>query len=253
MNREQAYKNYAASQMASEFIEKSFKMLHFTVEQRRQFCERPQDFRYGDVKNEHKPHFAHFVSRGFTSGIYHSLYAALEEIREMRGRLAQVTDTNIFAQARLNSEVSVSSLVATNFPKLKVDNIIAKITVTVDDYIERKQSSYFGVSYNITIPVTWSRGVGDKDIATVSDGKLVHLVLRAKERKLDRLNGEGIKAYKCLSMTGNNGNPQLHDVWVMHWSNGTSTITALNTEFSKAESLLRRRIKKAVTDVLLDF
>jgi len=27
----------------------------------------------------------------------------------------------------------------------------------------------------------------------------------------------------------------------------------VNTEFAKAESLLRRRIKKAVTDVLLDF
>jgi len=237
--------------MASEFIDKSFKMLHFTVEQRRQFCERPQEFRYGDVKGEHQPHFAHFVSRSFTNGIYHSLYAALEEIREVRGRLARVTDTNIFAQARLNSEVSVRSLVTTNFPKLRVDNIIAKNTV--DEYVELKQSSYFGVSYNITIPVTWSRAVGDKNIATVNDGKLVHLVLRAKERKLDRLNGEDIKAYKCLSMTGNNGKLQLHDVWVMHWSNGTSTITALNTEFAKAESLLRRRIKKAVTDVLLDF
>jgi len=39
----------------------------------------------------------------------------------------------------------------------------------------------------------------------------------------------------------------------MHWSNDTTSITALSTEFSKAESLLRRRIKKAVTDVLLDF
>ena len=251
MNREQAYKNYAASQMASEFLDKSFKMLHFNVEQRRQFCERPQDFRYGDVKIEHKPHFAHFVSREFSGGIYHSLYSALEEVRETRGRLAKRNETNIFAQARLNSEVSVRSLVNTIFPKLRVDNIFAKNTV--DEYIERQQSSYFGVSYNITIPVTWSRGVGDKDIATVNDGKLVHLVLRAKERKLDRLNGEDIKAYKCLSMTGNNGKLQLHDVWVMHWSNGTSTITALNTEFAKAESLLRRRIKKAVTDVLLDF
>jgi len=251
MNREQAYRYYAASQMASEYLEWSFKMLHFTVEQRRQFCERPQDFCYGNVESEHKPHFAHFVSMGFTGGIYHSLYAALEEVREARGRLAKRDEANIFTQARLNSEVSVRSLLALAFPKLKVDYIIAKNTV--DDYIERKQSSYFGVSYNITIPVTWSRAVGDKDIATVNDGKLVHLVLRAKERKLDRLNGEDIKAYKCLSMTGNNGNPQLHDTWVMHWSNGTSTITAVNTEFAKAESLLRRRIKKAVTDVLLDF
>jgi hypothetical protein len=92
-----------------------------------------------------------------------------------------------------------------------------------------------------------------KTLHIVNDGKLVHLVLHAKERKLERLNSEGIKAYKCVSMTGNNGDPKLYDTWVMRWANDTTSIVALSTEFSKTESLLRRRIKKAVTDVLLDF
>jgi hypothetical protein len=250
MDRERAYNDYAAAQMSSEFLDKTFKLLHFTIEQRKFFCENSREFRYGDTPQKCKPHFVHFTSIGFNAGVFHSLYAALEEVRERRGRLAKVNDTNIFDQAKLNSEVCVRSIVGTNFPKLKVDNVRAKRAV--DEYIQRKHSAYFGTSYDITIPVTWARTVGDKNIATVDDGRLTHLVLQAKERKLDRLNGEDIKAYKCLSMTGNNGNPQLHDTWVMHWRNDTTSITALSTEFSKAEKLLRRRIKKAVTDVLLD-
>ena len=250
MDRERARKDYAASKMASDFLDKTFKMLGFTTEQRKFFCERPQDFRYGDTPRECKPDFTQFTSAAFDGGVFHSLYAALQEVRERRGRLSHVNDTNIFAQAKLNSEVCFRSLVGTMFPKLKVDKVYAK--KTVDDYIEYNYSSYFGASCNITIPVTWARTVGDKNIADVTDGKLAHLVLHARERKLDRLNAEGIKAYKCLSMTGNNGKPKLHDVWVMHWGNDTTAITALSTEFSKAEKLLRRRIKKAVTDVLLD-
>jgi len=245
------YAYYKGAKMASRYLDESFKMLGFTTEQRKYFCEHPAQFRYGDVPHECMLSFTKFTSTGFDQGVFHSLYAALEEVRERRGRLAQIAETNVFSQAKLNSEVCVRSIIGTQFPKLKVDHVRAK--KTVDEYIERKHSSYFGTSYDISIPITWARTVGDKDIATVTDGKLVHLVLRAKERKLDRLNGEDIKAYKCLSMTGNGGNPRLHDVWVMHWSNDTTSITALSTEFSKAESLLRRRIKKAVTDVLLDF
>ena len=245
------YAYYQSAKMASHYLDASFKMLGFTTEQRKYFCEHPTDFRYGDTPRECKPDFTKFTSNGFDQGIFQSLYCALEEVRERRGRLAKVNNTNIFAQAKLDSEVCVRSIVGTNFPKLKVDHVVAK--KTVDEYIERKHSAYFGTSYNITIPITWLRTVGDKDIAMVDDGRLTHLVLQAKERKLDRLNGEDIKAYKCLSMTGNNGIPHLHDTWVMHWSNDTTSITALKKDFSKAENLLRRRIKKAVTDVLLDF
>ena len=242
---------YESIKIAAHYLDASFKTLGFTAQQRKYFCEHPVAFRYGDTPSECKPEFTRYTRTGFDGGVFHSLYAALEEVRERRAQLAKVEDNNIFSQAKLNSEVCVRSIIATNFPKLKLDQVHAK--KSVDEHIEKKVSSYFGTSYNITIPITWSRTVGDKDIATVTDGKLVHLVLQAKERKLDRLNSEDIKAYKCLSMTGNNGNPQLHDVWVMHWSNGTTSITALKRDFSKAENLLRRRIKKAVTDVLLDF
>ena len=245
------YAYYKSIKMASYYLDASFKTLGFTTEQRKFFCENPNDFRYGDTPRGCTPSFTNFTSAGFDQGVFHSLYAALEEVRDRRGRLPKLLEPSVFEQARLNSEVCVRSIIGTHFPKLKVDNVRAK--KTVDEYIQRKHSSYFGTSYDITIPITWARTVGDKGIATAEDGKLGHLVLKAKERKLDRLNSDGVKAYKCVSMTGNNGNPQLHDVWVMHWSNDSTSITALSTEFSKAESLLRRRIKKAVTDVLLDF
>jgi hypothetical protein len=242
---------YESIKIAAHYLDASFKTLGFTAEQRKYFCEHPEAFRYGDTPSECKPEFTRYTRSGFDHGVFHSLYATLEEVRERRAQLAKVEDTNIFSQAKLNSELCVRSIIATNFPKLKLDQVHAK--KSVDEHIEKKVSSYFGTSYNVNVSVSWSRTIGDKDIAIVNDGKLVHLVLHAKERKLERLNSEGIKAYKCVSMTGNNGDPKLYDTWVMRWANDTTSIVALSTEFSKTESLLRRRIKKAVTDVLLDF
>lgn len=236
--------------LASNYLESSFKALGFTTEQRRYFCTYPEQFRYGDAPAQCNPEFTRYTTTGFDGGIFHSLYAALGEIRDRRARLAAVSEQNIFTQAKLNSEVCIRSCIVTNFPKLKLDQVHAK--KSVDEHIEKKVSSYFGTSYNINVSVTWSKCIGEKDIAVVNDGKLVHVVLHAKERKLDRLNREGIKAYKCVSMTGNNGEPKLHDTWVMKLENDTTNIVALSTEFSKTENLLRRRIKKAVTDVLLD-
>lgn len=242
---------YESIKIAAHYLDASFKTLGFTAEQRKYFCEHPEAFRYGDTPSECRLEFTRYTRTGFDGGVFHSLYAALEEVRERRAQLAALTDINIFTQAKLNSEVCIRSSIAINFPKLKLDKVQAK--KSVDEYIEKKVSSYFGTSYNINVSVTWSKCIKEKDIAIVNDGKLVHVVLHAKERKLDRLNSEGIKAYKCVSMTGNNGEPKLHDTWVMKWANDTTSIIALSTEFSKAESLLRRRIKKAVTDVLLDF
>jgi hypothetical protein len=242
---------YESIKLAAHYLDASFKTLGFTAEQRKYFCEHPEAFRYGDTPSECKPEFTRYTRSGFDHGVFHSLYATLEEVRERRAQLAKVRDTNIFSQAKLNSELCVRSIIAANFPKLKLDQVHAK--KLVDEHIEKKVSSYFGTSYNVNVSVSWARTIGDKDIAIVNDGKLIHLVLHAKERKLERLNSEGIKAYKCVSMTGNNGDPKLYDTWVMRWANDTTSIVALSTEFSKTESLLRRRIKKAVTDVLLDF
>ena len=242
---------YESIKIAAHYLDASFKTLGFTAEQRKYFCEHPEAFRYGDTPSECKPEFTRYTRSGFDHGVFHSLYATLEEVRERRAQLANVRDTNIFSQAKRDSEAFVRSVIATNFPKLKLDQVHAK--KSVDGYIEKKVSNYFGTSYNVNVSISWSRAIGDKGISTVNDGKLVHVVLDAKERKLERLNSDGIKAYRCVSMTGNNGDPKLHDTWVMLWANDTTIIAALNTEFSKTESLLRRRIKKAVTDVLLDF
>lgn len=248
--QERDYKRYAASQMASEFLDGSFKMMQFTPEQRRYFCRHPHEYRYGDPDKQHKPHFSHFTSNNFNNRVYNSLIGALEEVQSCRQRLRDVDNRSVFAQAKQASEVQLRSYIDATFPKLRVDAVVAK--KRVDEYIETKQTSYYGVSYNISVALTWARSVWEKDIAKVADGKQDHIILKATERKLDRLHAEDIRAYKCLSMTGRSGKPELHDTWVMSWKTDTTHITSIHDEFSKAEALLRRRIKKQVTDILLD-
>ena len=248
--QERDYNRYAAAQMASEYLDQSFKMMHFTPEQRRYFCRHPFEYRYGDPDKQNRPHFSQFTSHNFNNKIYNALIGALEEVQSCRQLLREVDNRSVFAQAQQASEVQFRSYIDTTFPKLRVDAVVAK--KRVDEYIEIKRSSHFGVSYNISVALTWARSVWEKDIAKVADGKQDHIILKATERNLDRLHAEDIRAYKCLSMTGRGGKAELHDTCVMSWKTDTAHITAIHTEFSKAEALLRRRIKKQVTDILLD-
>ncbi len=241
---------YARSKMAGYYLDQTFKMLHFTPEQRKVFCKDPSQYRYGTPPHDGTPDFARVVSEPFTAGIYHSLYAAYMELVNCRSVMFNRKECGVFEQAKRDTELWMKSLVSSCFPKMKVDAVHA--SKSVHEYIEMKNSHYFGRSYKINVPLTWAKSVFDRGISTASDGDRGHLILRAKERKLDRLRADDVRAYNCITMTGTNGIPILHEVWVMCWDNGSRRITALHKDFAKAESLLRRRIKKEVTDALLN-
>jgi hypothetical protein len=240
---------YARSKMAGYYLDQTFKMLHFTPEQRKTFCRDPNQYKYGTPPPHGVPDFARILSDPFNSGIYNALHAAYIELANCRAVLVNRKQDGIFEQAKASTELWMKSLVASCFPKMKVDSIHAK--KSVHEYIDVKSSHYFGKSYRINVPLTWIRSVYNRGISTVSDGDKTHLILRASERKLDRLRADDVRAYNCITMTGTGGVPVLHEGWVMCWDNGNRRITALNKDFAKAESLLRRRIKKEVTDALL--
>jgi hypothetical protein len=107
---------YESIKIAAHYLDASFKTLGFTAEQRKYFCEHPVAFRYGDTPSECKPEFTRYTRTGFDHGVFHSLYATLEEVRERRAQLANVEDTNIFSQAKLNSELLFAVLLLRTFP-----------------------------------------------------------------------------------------------------------------------------------------
>jgi hypothetical protein len=81
---------YESIKIAAHYLDASFKTLGFTAEQRKYFCENPEAFRYGDTPSECKPEFTRYTRSGFDHGVFHSLYATLEEVRERRAQLAKV-------------------------------------------------------------------------------------------------------------------------------------------------------------------
>jgi hypothetical protein len=119
MNNAFSMRTMRASRLAAHYLDASFKTLGFTAEQRKYFCEHPEAFRYGDTPSECKPEFTRYTRSGFDHGVFHSLYATLEEVRERRAQLANVEDKNIFSQAKLNSEVSVRSLIVYKLSQAK--------------------------------------------------------------------------------------------------------------------------------------
>ena len=247
---DQLLKAYKSIDIAKRVLDGMFVTLGFTPQERGSFCKDPSRYRYSNPNLLHQLEFSRTVSSSAHNGLYHAMYACVEEIRECRELARRFRNSSIFDDASADTYAYATSIIAANFPKMRMDRV--NVVKNVGDYIEKKVSSYFGTTYTINMPLTWCRAVHDKGISVVTDGSKPHMILKATERKLDRLKSDNVRAFKCLTMTGTGGTPILHDAWVMQWNSGTATISALHADFAKAESLLRRRIRKQVTDALLD-
>ena len=75
----------------------------------------------------------------------------------------------------------------------------------------------------------------------------------AKKKNLTRLSKQGIVAYACETLKVYRGEATIENAWVLKYKAPDDTILATHTEFSRAESLLNRRIKDTVVKELVDF
>ena len=109
-------------------------------------------------------------------------------------------------------------------------------------------------SDKVYLPVTWTRKVYENDIGQVKAGDGWRFVMDCKERKLDRLNDEDIRAFSCLAMKRKNDVVELESAWVFKYhTDGGKAVTSYHKDFARAESLLRRRIKDEAANILLNF
>lgn len=105
----------------------------------------------------------------------------------------------------------------------------------------------------VTIPCHWHKTVYDRGIHVVDANDGPRVVISASKKKVERLNDLNIQVFKGQAMGFKKRLKKywLHDAWIMkHVGHNGDVITALHEDLIKAEQLIKRRIRKAVTEAL---
>lgn len=105
---------------------------------------------------------------------------------------------------------------------------------------------------DITIPCHWYKTVYDRGLHVVNANDGPRVVISATRKKVGRLNDMNIQVFKGQAMGFKKRLRKywLHDAWIMKMEAEDNVITALHEDFTKAEQLINRRIRKAVTEAL---
>ncbi len=119
-------------------------------------------------------------------------------------------------------------------------------------YVEKQTGRYTDV-FNVDISIGWGVSVYEENIASVKAGDGERFVMSARKKNYARLAKDGIVAYDCQVLKVRNGEATMEDAWVLKYETPTDMILATHKEFSRAESLLNRRIKDTVVGELIDF
>jgi hypothetical protein len=148
--------------------------------------------------------------------------------------------------SQLNAQTSLNSA----FPSISWD---VEPFMRGDISVEKGRGAWGSSKYVVGVPVTWNKKVFDNGIAEVKAGDGMRFVMDAKERKLERLNDMGIRAFSTAVLKVKNKQAEIENAWVMSYETSDDPVLAVQPEFNKCESLMRRRIKDTVTKELLDF
>jgi len=104
----------------------------------------------------------------------------------------------------------------------------------------------------VGVKITWLKKVFLKGIHRVKAGDGMRFILDADEMNSPRLLAEGIKVFKVKSLKYKKKTGSVNDAWVMKYDyNYGDQITAIHEELGRAESLINRRIKSKVEQLLL--
>ena len=173
----------------------------------------------------------------------------LNLIKDHRKKAKYVEDRTALQKAAEANKVWATSELNQLFPSKGWEVKCHKFS---KPYVE-KQTGRYNDSFNVDISVGWGVSVYEESIATVKAGDGERFVMSARKKNYARLAKDGIVAYDCQVLKVRNGKATMEDAWVLKYETPTDMILATHKEFSRAESLLNRRIKDTVVGELIDF
>lgn len=242
--------NYHAIRHLSHAIEKYFEAYEFSNDNKKDIAYNPDQYAWKDIPYNASPEAfkvmpSEDVSHAQRYGAH--LLKRIQQIRAVRKSVAPMQ--TIVEKAKEATKLNGISSLNNAFPSISWD--VTPYTAG-SMYCERLRNTW-AVTYEVGIPVTWGKRVYDKGIDNVKAGDGMRFIMDAQERKLDRLNRVGIRAFSVMALKVKNKEAEFDNAWVMKYETSGDPVTAIQSEFSKCESLITRRIKDTVTKELMDF
>lgn len=169
----------------------------------------------------------------------------MSEIRDIRRSMRPVKRESALDREAEESTRYASSQVHDAFPSGSFTVQIGKAS------FEPNQSTYSGDG-DIFVPISWNRKVYQRGISVVKAGDGNRFIVDCKARHLTRLAKDNIQAFDVLAIKRYGGNSKMIEATVMKYDAGGVSVYSIADKFSRAESLIRRRIKDTAIDTLLD-
>lgn len=242
--------NYEAIRYLSKMIDGYFEGHGFCDRGKKEISDNPEQFGWKSHDYSHAPEAFRYLPQEDVSIAARYGMQLFKRIRDLRRINREVgTPKTTIQKSKEASQLNALTSLNSAFPSISWE---VEPFMRGDISAERIRGVW-GINYRVGVPVTWNKKVFDNGIAEVKAGDGMRFVLDAKERKLERLNDMGIRAFSAAVLKVKNKEAEIENAWVMSYETSDDPVLAVQTEFNKCESLMRRRIKDTVTKELLDF
>jgi hypothetical protein len=176
---------------------------------------------------------------------YHS---ACEELQSLRSVMRKIkAPIGAVALAKTISQNTATLEVKRAFPSMRW-SVSSEMNGGIS-YTGR--TSHYGDN-KLVVPVTWMRSVYDHGISIVKGPDGNRFILKSKRKLMPRLEEDDITAYRVSFLKAKNRSAEIQEGWVLKFTGHDTEILSVHNELSQAESLLNRRVKKKVEDLLFN-
>ena len=245
--------NLKVIEHAKKELKRFFEVYGFSPDDIKEFCKDGSSYRWKNFDYDTAPKVLKMMSnsssRNDVRNIVEYAIGFVKIIQRHRERSRHVEDRSAIKKATDNNYVWAQSEVQGIFPSKEWH---VKCDKGSRPRVEKRAVSYRDI-FDIEIPISWGKAVYSESIATVKAGDGERFVMSAQKKNLGRLAEQGIVAYACDTLKVYRGEATMERAWVFKYEAPDDTILATHKEFSRAESLLNRRIKDTVVKELVDF
>jgi hypothetical protein len=220
----------------------------FSPEETKKISENPHQYQWKNFEYDGAPFGLTILPEGLMrlSVKYGGdLFISLHNIK---GRMKSGTmQKTVIDKAMEATELYASTELKSAFPSMSW-----YVTSSLNSGVSANKQRSYTSDIDVHLPVTWSKKIYDKGIALVKAGDGMRFIMNSQERKLSRVNDDGIRAWSVVSMKVKGKQPYMENGWVMRYKTSDGAILAYQKDFSRCESLLRRRIKDTVMRELIN-
>jgi len=245
--------NLKVIEHAREELSRFFKTYGFSGDEIKEFCQDASSYNWKNFDYDGAPTVLKLMSdsigRDNIRNVVLYAHSFLKLIKGHRSKAKYVEDKSVIKKAIESNTVWATSELNEAFPSRGWEVRCEKGS---NPYVE-KQTGRYGSNFNVDIPIGWGKTVYAEGIATVKAGDGERFVMSAYKKDFARLVKDGVVAYECNTLRAYRDDATIEKGWVLKYETYDDTILATHQEFSRAESLLKRRIKDTVVKELVDF